>query len=129
MPIINVKVSAVKSQELNRKINELLLDITENILGKRRELIAIAIDYVEADNWWIGGVPLSEMNMHSIYFDIKVTDETNTKEEKSRYIAAAFAGFEEILGKLHEKSYIYVQDVRATAYGYEGLTQEYRYHH
>jgi 4-oxalocrotonate tautomerase len=33
------------------------------------------------------------------------------------------------LGNLHEESYIYVQDVRATSYGYGGKTQEYRYHH
>lgn len=26
--------------------------------------------------------------MHSVYFDIKITDETNTKDEKAQYIAA-----------------------------------------
>jgi 4-oxalocrotonate tautomerase len=31
------------------------------------------------------------------------------------------------LGDLHEESYIYVQDVRATSYGYGGRTQEYRF--
>ena len=35
--------------------------------------------------------------------------------------------FRRLLGELHEVSYIYVEDVRATAYGYGGLTQEYRY--
>jgi 4-oxalocrotonate tautomerase len=34
-----------------------------------------------------------------------------------------------LLGDLHEESYIYVQDVRADAFGYGGLTQEYRYHY
>ena len=40
----------------------------------------------------------------------------------------AFEGFERLLGNLHEESYIYVQDVRATSYGYGGKTQEFRYH-
>jgi 4-oxalocrotonate tautomerase len=34
----------------------------------------------------------------------------------SGYIAEAFAAFEDLLGDLHEKSYIYVQDVRAGSY-------------
>ena len=56
----------------------------------------------------------------SVYFDIKVTEETNTKAEKAQYIAEAFTAFAELLGNLHEESYIYVQDVRAAAYGYGG---------
>jgi 4-oxalocrotonate tautomerase len=60
---------------------------------------------------------------------IKITDETNTKEEKALYIKEAFDGFSRILGNVHEESYIYVQDVRAASYGYGGFTQEFRFHH
>lgn len=38
------------------------------------------------------------------------------------------AAFATLLGNLHDESYIYVQDVRAAAYGYGGKTQERRYH-
>jgi len=77
----------------------------------------------------VGGKSLTEHGKSSFYFDIKITDETNTKDEKARYIREAFAGFERILGNLHEESYIYVQDVKAASYGYGGYTQEYRYQH
>lgn len=128
MPILNVKVSGKKSIETTKRINELLLDLTHRILGKKKEVTAIAIDYVELDQWFVGGHLLSEQGKNSFFFDIKITDETNTKDEKAQYIKEAFAGFEQILGNLHEESYIYVQDVRATSYGYGGKTQEYRYH-
>ena len=128
MPILNVKVSGKKSIETTKRINELLLDLTHRILGKKKEVTAIAIDYVELDQWFVGGRLLSEQGKNSFYFDIKITDETNTKDEKAQYIKEAFAGFEQILGNLHEESYIYVQDVRAASYGYGGKTQEYRYH-
>ncbi len=127
MPIINVKVSAKKSPEMTREIADLLLDVTSRILHKKRELTAITIEYLDRDCWLIGGRSLSEQNTNSFYFDIKITDETNTKEEKAAYIREAFAGFERLMGNLHAESYIYVQDVRATAYGYEGVTQEYRF--
>ncbi len=129
MPILTVKVSAPRSAALSRQISEFLLDITSRILGKEREVTAITINYVSPEDWFIAGVPLSEKGKRSVYMDIKITDETNTKDEKARYIAEAFAGFERILGDLDEESYVYVQDVRASAYGYGGRTQEFRYHH
>jgi 4-oxalocrotonate tautomerase len=129
MPILNVKVSAVKSAQMSRDIAGVLLDLTTKILGKKPEVTSIAIDYVDPDDWIVGGRSLREQGKSSFYFDIKITDETNTKAEKERYIAECFAAFGRLLGNLHEESYIYVQDVRAAAYGYGGRTQEYRYHH
>ena len=129
MPILNVKVSADKSPQLTKDIAALLLELTSRILKKKPEVTAIAIDYVSRDSWIVGGELLSEQNKNSFYFDIKITDETNTKDEKAQYIREAFAGFERLLGNLHDESYIYVQDVRAASYGYGGLTQEYRYQH
>jgi len=129
MPILNVKVSADKSPQLTKDIAALLLELTSRILKKKPEVTAIAIDYVSRDSWIVGGELLSEQHKNSFYFDIKITDETNTKDEKAQYIREAFAGFERLLGNLHDESYIYVQDVRAASYGYGGLTQEYRYQH
>lgn len=129
MPILNVKVSATKSPELVRDIAELLLELTTRVLKKERRVTAIAIDFIAHDSWVVGGRLLSEQGKNSFYFDIKITDETNTKAEKAQYIREAFDGFARILGNLHEESYIYVQDVRATSYGYGGRTQEHRYHH
>lgn len=129
MPIIIVKVSARKSAEMTRSISATLLELTTRILHKKPEVTSIALDYIDPDDWIVAGRSLSEQGKSSIYFDIKITDETNTKAEKAQYIREAFDAFSHLLGNLHEESYIYVEDVRATAYGYGGLTQEYRYHH
>ena len=129
MPILNVKVSAKRSNEMTLRICALLSELTTRILGKDPQVTSIAIDYVDPDDWLVGGKSLSEQKKNSVYFDIKITDETNTKAEKAAYISEAFAAFSELLGDLHEESYIYVQDVRATAYGYGGKTQEFRSHH
>jgi 4-oxalocrotonate tautomerase len=129
MPILNVKVAAEESPALTQRIAEMLSELTSRILKKNPDVTAIAIDYVHPARWIVGGIPLSEHRKSSFYFDIKITDETNTKMEKEQYIREAFAGFAAILGEVHEESYIYVQDVRAASYGYGGRTQEYRYHH
>ncbi|ODN72055.1 tautomerase family protein [Methylobrevis pamukkalensis] len=56
-----------------------------------------------------------------------MTDGTNTKAEKAAFIAAVFETMEGLIGPLHPESYIHVDDVRAEAYGYGGLTQEFRF--
>ena len=129
MPILNVKVSATRTPELSERINEMLLELTSRVLGKRRDLTAVVIDYVDPRDWFVGGKSLAELKQASFYFDVKVVDETNTKAEKARYVAEAFETFERLLGTLHPESYVYVQDVRATAYGFGGKTQEFRHQH
>jgi 4-oxalocrotonate tautomerase len=129
MPILNVKVGARKSAALTKAIADTLSDLTARILHKKPEVTAIAIDYVDPDDWIVAGKSLSEHGKNSFYFDIKITDETNSKEEKAQYIREAFEALSELLGNVHEESYIYVQDVRAAAYGFGGKTQEFRFHH
>ena len=129
MPILNVKVSGQRSKEMTKSIAKILLELTSRILHKDPEVTAIAIEYVNPEDWIVAGKSLAEHGKSSIYFDIKVTDETNTKTEKAQYIREAFDAFSKLLGDLHNESYIYVQDVRATSYGFSGLTQEYRYYH
>lgn len=129
MPILNVKLSAPRSPETTRRVSALLLDLTSRILGKKPEVTSIAIDYVHPDDWVVGGRTLTEQGKSSVYVDIKITDETNTKAEKAQYIRETFAAFGALLGDLHEESYIHVHDVRAAAYGFGGKTQEYRFQH
>lgn len=129
MPILNVKVSGVASAERSQQIAQMLSRHTQEILNKRPELISIAISYIDPVHWIVGGETLAIQKKSSVYLDIKITDETNSKSEKAAFIKAVFKSFEGLLGDLHHESYIYVEDVRAAAYGYGGLTQEYRYHH
>jgi 4-oxalocrotonate tautomerase len=56
-----------------------------------------------------------------------VVDGTNTKDEKEAFIGRIFDAMAELLGALHEESYVHVDEVAADAYGFSGLTQERRY--
>ncbi len=129
MPILNVKIAARESRELTTAVSSGLIELTARILKKKPEVTSVVVAYVAPEHWIVGGLPLSEQGKSSFYFDIKITDETNTKAEKAQYIREAHAMFARLLGNVHEVSYIHVEDVRAAAYGYGGLTQEYRYQH
>lgn len=127
MPIINLKLSSAPSPELVARVSETVLELTTRILRKQREVTSIALDFVPREHWVIAGRTLAEHRKNSFYLDIKIVSGTNTKDEKAAYVAAVFSAFQAMLGDLHDESYVYVHDVAAEAYGYGGLTQEYRY--
>jgi 4-oxalocrotonate tautomerase len=127
MPIVNVTISRKPDADLARKIAEGLVERTERVLRKPREITSVAVSFVPSEHWFVGGRSLHEQALASFWLDIKVTDGTNTKDEKATYLAEVFGFMQSVLGPLHHESYILVHDVLADAYGYGGTTQEHRY--
>ena len=127
MPHIVVHLSGEPDADLTRKTVDTVAELTQSVLGKQLPVIAITVQYIAADTWFIGGQSLASLGKSAFHLDISVTDETNTKAEKARYIKEIYASFQQILGELHECSYVHVIDARAAAYGYGGATQEYRH--
>lgn len=127
MPYLNVRIAQDRSADIADKVVQSLMKHTSEILGKKPEVTSIAMDFVPAENWYVGGVPVADREQTTFYLDIKVTDGTNTKQEKAEYVKAVFADFESILGSVAAASYIVIHDVRADSWGFEGRTQEFRF--
>ncbi len=127
MPYLNVRVAIPQKKESADRIVAVLMKHTSEILGKRPEVISIEIDFIEPDTWYVGGVRVSEQKAVTFYLDIKVTEGANTKAEKTSYIRSVFADFDAIFGPITPASYIVIHDVRADSWGFQGLTQEYRF--
>ena len=127
MPFIQVKISGERDVALAAKAAQRVTALTHDILRKNPADTNVAVDFVSPDLWFIANAPLSAQKMRSFYLNISVTDETNTKDEKAAYIAAIYAAMGELLGGVHEKSYVLIADVSGSAYGYGGITQEARY--
>jgi 4-oxalocrotonate tautomerase len=104
-----------------------LTDLTAEVLKKKRELTAVCIEYVAPEQWYIGGIQLGPQPMSSFFLEIKITEGTNTKDDKAAYVSRVFAVIEEIVGPLAAASYIVIHEVQADSWGYQGQTQEFRY--
>jgi 4-oxalocrotonate tautomerase len=126
MPILNITVSGTPQQVPAQQVTQILMQHTGAILRKAPALTAIAVHYTPRDQWFIGGQSLAELGKASFFLDIKVSDETNTASEKSAYIAAVWSDMQELLGELHEVSYIHIDDARPAAWGWGGITQQVR---
>lgn len=128
MPMLTVLLTAEPSDTLAVAVASLLTGAAAEVLGKVPALTAVAVQFVSPAAWFVGGRVMSEDGRRAAFVDIRVTDETNTKQEKAAFIAKVQAGLDGLLGPLHPVSYVLVHDVRAAAYGYGGRTQEARFH-
>jgi 4-oxalocrotonate tautomerase len=110
--------------DLKQQAARLLTDLTATVLGKKRELTAVTVEPVDPASWFIGG---EQVETGTFSLDIKVTEGTNTKNEKAEYVRQVFLGLEALLGPLAPASYVVIHEVRGDAWGYQAQTQERRY--
>lgn len=122
MPYINVKTNAKQSDELREAIVSIILDNTTNILNKKPEVTSILVEFVSFNTWNINKDNLTTFNV-----DIKITKGTNTKDQKSNYIKQTYLKIKNVLGDISPASYIIIDEIDADSWGFEGLSQEYRY--
>ncbi len=116
-----------ESPKIAEKIVAALMAHTSEVLGKKPEVTSIDINFVSPELWFVGGTRVSDTDAVTFYLDIKVTEGTNTKAEKTKYVNKVFADIDAIIGPITPASYIVIHDVRADSWGFQGLTQEFRF--
>jgi 4-oxalocrotonate tautomerase len=127
MPHIVIHLSGPRNTELGLNAVAMVNRLTAEVLGKMPEVMATTVQYISDDDWFIGGQPLSVLGGSAFHLDISITDETNTKAEKARFVREVYEEFAVLRPGLHETSYVHLIDARAAAYGYGGRTQEWRH--
>lgn len=128
MPLIQVHYAAppAASAALKSAVARAVADASATLLGKRRDLTAVIVTAVDPADWFVAGSSLEAACLGSYAVEIKVTEGTNTRSEKAAFIARLHESLSALLGPVHPESYIHVEEARGDAYGYGGLTQEYR---
>lgn len=127
MPYINVKVTAKPDPDLSARIAGEIAELTRIHLRKDPTVTAVAVDYTDPRHWFASGRSLAEQRIGTFWLDIKVVDGTNTKREMAAYLEAVHQTMSDLLGGIHTESYTLVHEVPASAYGFGGRTQEFRF--
>jgi 4-oxalocrotonate tautomerase len=121
--MLTVKLAAPSSAELSERVASTLTALTQSLLHKDPSLTLVAIDYVDPACWFLGGARTAP----GYFVEIRVTEGTNTKTEKAEYLASVHAALESLLGGSVPVSYVQIVEVHADAYGFGGLTAEWRF--
>src|SRR6059058_965037 len=123
MPTLQLKITPPQPAERLQVLARRLTDLTADVLGKRRELTAVVIEELWPGRWFIGGRTAGQA---TALLEIRITAGTNSPEEKETFVQAAYEELWQQLGPLAEASYVVVQEVAASDWGYSGRTQAQR---
>jgi 4-oxalocrotonate tautomerase len=129
MPYIHVQVSGAADDALARHVSAKASELTARLLQKDPAQTAVVVDFIDPARWFVAGEAIADTGRRSYHWMVSITDETNTKAQKSAYLQAVHAAMREMLGDVAEHSYVHVADLRASAYGFGGRSQEFRYQH
>ena len=127
MPVINLKVSGKEDPALAKELAIIISNLTKEVLSKKPEVTVVNVSFSPEELWFINSQSLSELNAKSFHLTIKISDSTNLKDDKARYIDAVHQALDKRLGTIHPVSYTAIEEMKADAYGYDGLTIEYKW--
>jgi 4-oxalocrotonate tautomerase len=120
MPTLQLKIAPPQPADRLASLARRLTELSTQVLGKRAEVTAVVVEELWPGRWFIGGRQVTDA---TAMLQIRVTQGTNTVREKEAFVAAAYEELSQQLGPLHEASYVVVQEVPATDWGYGGRTQ------
>lgn len=120
MPTLNLRITPLHNPQHYALLVERLTQLTASVLRKRPEVTVVMIDDLPAARFAVGGKPSAQP---AACLSIDITQGTNSVEEKAGFVSQAHALLRELLGDLHEASYVIVREVPANDWGYGGKTQ------
>lgn len=126
MPYINIRLGCKINDKQREQLNNKTTHFMNTIMGKRREVTVVHIMESEPKQWATNSNQLTKEEPTGAYVDIKVTDGTNTPEEKSEMIYQTVEMLKNVVGTIQEACYVVIHDIPANSWGYNGKTQEER---
>jgi 4-oxalocrotonate tautomerase len=125
MPFVHIRLAS-PTKIAPERIRHLQIQMTRlmsTALRKKTELTSVLVEEASLHRWAIGGEPAPV----AAHLDVKVTQGTNTSQEKEHFIASAAMLLREVMGDaLPVATYVVVDEIAADAWGYDGLSQEER---
>lgn len=123
MPYINIRISANLNTSQHNKLYAQTTSLMNTIMGKRPEVTVVHIQESEPHFWSVDSSTLDSNDPVGAYVNIKVTEGTNTPEEKAEMISETIKMLKQNVGVMQEACYVVIDDIPANSWGYDGKTQ------
>ncbi len=111
MPYINLKTNLKNFEEKKNKILELVVLATRDILRKDEKVTSILIEKLPFKSWHINSI-----NSATFFLEIKITKDSNTKEEKAEFIKTVYNGLKTIEPNINFASYILIDEINGDSW-------------
>lgn len=119
MPFARLTLSPALEPATAQALAKELTDLIASGLSKHHELTSVLIETPGSVCWTIGANPQSA----AAQLAVEVSAGTNTEEQKRAFVAHAMALLHRAIPSLSATTYVVIQEIPATDWGYGGLTQ------
>jgi len=123
MPYINIRLGRNLDNEQRKLLYKKTTSLMNTVMGKRPEVAVVHIQESDSKQWSVNSAPITAKDPIAAYVDIKITDGTNTPEEKAEMISQTIKMLQDIVGNTQEACYVVIDDIPANSWGYNGKTQ------
>lgn len=126
MPFIRISLAGSSpSRDQAIQLQQHTTQLMATILGKRPEVTVVSVESNAAANWTVGGKPLAD-SQTLVQMEAFITAGTNTEQQKSDFISAAYQMLCEVLDAAMSPLYVMIIEVDAVNWGFDGKTQSAR---
>lgn len=123
MPYINIRLGGMLNNTQRNQLYKETTSLMNSVMRKRREVTVVHIQESGPEQWSENASALTAKEGIGAYVDIKVTEGTNTPEEKSMMISKTVKLLQDVVGAIQEACYVVIDDIPANSWGYNGITQ------
>ncbi len=123
MPYINIRLGTDLDNAQRDQLYEQTTTLMNQAMGKRREVTVVHIQESAPEFWATNAKVLSDDDPVGAYVDIKITQGTNSPDEKAEMIAQTVQMLHKVVGTIQEACYVVIDDIPANSWGYDGKTQ------
>ena len=123
MPYINIRLGATLDSAQKKELYKKTTVLMNTIMGKRPEVTVVHIQESDPHLWATNASALTAEDPVGAYVDIKVTEGTNTPEEKAEMLSQTVKMLQDVAGAVQEACYVVIDDIPANSWGYNGKTQ------
>ncbi|MCU7861935.1 MAG: tautomerase family protein [Candidatus Thiodiazotropha sp. (ex Lucinoma kastoroae)] len=126
MPYINIRLGTALDNAQREQLYNKTTTLINTVMSKCREVTVVHIQEDDPQQWATNAVALTTEERTAAYVDIKVTEGTNTPEEKAEMVSETVMMLQDVVGAVQEACYVVIDDIPANSWGYNGKTQAVR---
>ncbi len=123
MPYINIRLGKKLDNEQRKQLYADTTSLMNTVMKKQPKVTVVNIQESDPRQWSVNANQLTAKEPTGAYVDIKVTDQTNTPEEKAEMISKTVKMLQDVVGIIQEACYVVIDDISADSWGYNGKTQ------
>ena len=126
MPYINIRIGKELDPSQQQQLYTRTTSLMKSVMGKRAEVTVVHLQESEPHLWSTHATVLTSKDPVGAYVDIKVTEGTNTPEEKAEMLSQIVKMLQETVGVIQQACYVVIDDIPADSWGYDGKSQAMR---